>query len=181
MGSSSFNVVWLTGMSGSGKSTLAEYIKKNYKVCIVDGDDVRDKDIEKLGFGREDVLKNNVRIANFCLELKSKGFNLVLVPVISPYEEVRSKVREILEPNLCLVYIKVGIDVLRERDTKGLYAAADNKMINNLIGYSDTNPYDEPNNAEIVIDTSNETLSNSKSGLICYLEEHINKKNITTS
>ena len=73
------------------------------------------------------------------------------------------------------------IDVLRERDTKGLYAAADNKMINNLIGYSDTNPYDEPNNAEIVIDTSNETLSNSKSGLICYLEEHINKKNITTS
>ena len=54
-------------------------------------------------------------------------------------------------------------------------------MINNLIGYSDTNPYDEPNNAEIVIDTSNETLSNSKSGLLCYLEEHINKKNITTS
>jgi len=64
-------VVWLTGMSGSGKSTLASSIKgffsrKNYKIYVVDGDEVRDKDCDKLGFGYEDVMKNNIRIANLC-------------------------------------------------------------------------------------------------------------------
>ena len=71
-----FNIVWLTGMSGSGKSTLAEYIKdiyqkENYSVRIIDGDDIRDRDIEKLGFDRKDVEVNNLRIAkpNFSISL----------------------------------------------------------------------------------------------------------------
>jgi adenylylsulfate kinase-like enzyme len=147
-------------MSGSGKSTLATYIedfckKRQYKVYIVDGDEVRDKDVEKLGFDREDVLKNNLRIAKLCLSLKDEGFNIVLVPVISPYEEIRGKVRLILEPNLHLVYVKADIDSLKKRDTKGLYAASDNGLINDLIGYSEVNPYDEPSNAELTIETGN--------------------------
>ena len=175
----SFDILWLTRMSGSGKSTLAYYIedfckKKKLKVCTIDGDDIRDKDVEKLGFGYKDVLKNNLRIAEFCLDLKNKGFNIVLVPVISPYEEIRNKVRSILEPNLHLVYVKADIDSLKKRDTKGLYAAADKGEINDLIGYSEINPYDEPNNAEIVVDTSlGVSLELSKGKILNYMEKQI--------
>jgi adenylylsulfate kinase len=166
-------------MSGSGKSTLASYIEdfciqKKFKVYTIDGDEVRDKDVEKLGFGREDVLKNNLRIAELCLDLKDKGFNIVLVPVISPYKEIRSRVRLMLNPDLHLVYVKTDIDILKKRDTKGLYAAADKGVINDLIGYSDINPYDEPDNAEIVVDTSLETsLEVSKNRILSYIEEQI--------
>ena len=175
----SFNVVWLTGMSGSGKSTLASHIeifcKKNkFKVYTIDGDKVRDKDMEKLGFGYKDVLKNNLRIAELCLDLKEKGFNLILVPVISPYEEIRDRIRLILEPNLHLVYVKADIDSLKRRDTKGLYAAADKGIIDNLIGYSKTNPYDEPNDAEVVVDTSiGKSLKSSKNKILSYIEERV--------
>ena len=165
-------------MSGSGKSTLATYIedfckKRQYKVYIVDGDEVRDKDVEKLGFDREDVLKNNLRIAKLCLSLKDEGFNIVLVPVISPYEEIRNKVRSLLGQNLHLVYVKTDIDTLKKRDTKGLYAAADKGVINDLIGYSDVNPYDEPDNAEIVIDTGRTTFDQSRDKLLNYIEKFV--------
>ncbi len=178
-----FNVVWLTGMSGSGKSTLALYIenffKKNkYKVYLIDGDEIRDKDVKKLGFGRKDVLRNNLRIAELCLNLKDQGVNLVLVPVISPYKEVRRKVRSILGSSLHLVYVKTSIETLKERDTKGLYAAADKGVINNLIGYSDVNPYDEPNDSEIIIDTNRPSSSEaSKDQLLSYIKDHIYIKN----
>jgi len=175
---SKFNIVWLTGMSGSGKSTLAEsvkdvYQKDGYSVRIIDGDDIRDKDIKKLGFGRKDVEENNLRIAKLCLELKD-DYNLIIVPVISPYEEIRRKVRIILEPYLHLIYVKADTATLKKRDTKGLYAAADKGIINNLIGYSKTNPYDKPNNAEITIDTGfNNPLEKSKNKLLDYIEEKI--------
>ncbi len=175
----SFNVLWLTGMSGAGKSTLASYIedfckKKKFKVYTIDGDEVRDKDVKKLGFDYKDVLKNNLRIAELCLDLKDRGFNIVLVPVISPYGEIRKKVRSILEPYLHLVYVRADIDSLKRRDTKGLYAAADNGVINDLIGYSEINPYDEPNNAEIVVDTSQKiSLEASKNRVLSYIEDRI--------
>ena len=170
-------------MSGSGKSTLASYVedfckKKQFKIYTIDGDEVRDKDVEKLGFGRKDVLKNNLRIAKLCLDLKDKGFNIVLVPVISPYKEIRSEVRSILEPYLHLVYVKADINILKKRDTKGLYAAADKGVINNLIGYSDVNPYDEPNDSEIIIDTNRPSSSEaSKDQLLSYIKDHIYIKN----
>ena len=166
-------------MSGSGKSTLASYIesfckKKKFKVYTIDGDKVRDKDMEKLGFGYKDVLKNNLRIAELCLDLKDRGFNVVLVPVISPYEEIRNKIRSILEPNLHLVYVKADIDSLKKRDTKGLYAASDKGDINDLIGSSEIHPYDEPRNAEIIVDTGmGKSLESSKNKVLNYIEKHI--------
>jgi len=175
----SFNVIWLTGMSGSGKSTLASSVERfckqnKFKVYTIDGDEVRDNDVEKLGFGYKDVLKNNLRIAELCLDLKDKGFNLVLVPVISPYEEIRNKVRSILEPHLHLVYVKADIDSLKKRDTKGLYALADKGVINNLIGYSEINPYDEPENANITIHTNNKVpIDKSRNKLLNYMEQFV--------
>jgi len=169
---SKFNIVWLTGMSGSGKSTLAEYIKdtyqkEGYSVRIIDGDDIRDRDVEKLGFGRKDVEVNNLRIAKLCLESKDSGFDLILVPVISPYDEVRKKTRSLLEPYYHLVYVEADIDSLKKRDTKGLYKAADQGLINNLIGYSEINPYDKPSDADFVVNTDNNTLlDDSKQSLL---------------
>ena len=166
-------------MSGSGKSTLAEYIKNTYQsegytVRIIDGDDIRDRDVEKLGFGRKDVEVNNLRIAKLCLESKDSGFDLILVPVISPYDEVRKKTRSLLEPYYHLVYVEADIDSLKKRDTKGLYKAADQGLINDLIGYSEINPYDKPSDADFVVNTNNNTLLNdSEQSLLGFV------KNIT--
>ena len=143
-------------MSGSGKTSLASelesIVSRNYKISIVDGDNVRDGDITKLGFGYEDVLINNSRIANYCDEIRS-DYDLVLVPVISPYNDIRLKIRKMLEPNFHLIYLNSDIESLRNRDTKGLYLDSDNGLISDLIGYSKTNPYEIPENAELVIDT----------------------------
>ena len=163
-------------MSGSGKSTLAEYIKNTYQnegytVRIIDGDDIRDRDVEKLGFGRKDVEVNNLRIAKLCLESKDNGFDLILVPVISPYDEVRKRTRSLLEPYYHLVYVEADIDSLKKRDTKGLYKAADQGLINDLIGYSEINPYDKPSDADFVINTNNNTLLNdSKQSLLGFVK-----------
>ena len=167
-------------MSGSGKSTLAEYIKdtyqkEGYRVCIIDGDDIRDKDIGKLGFGRQDVEVNNFRIAKLCLELKDSGFDLILVPVISPYDEVRNKTRSLLEPYYHLVYVEADIDILKKRDTKGLYKAADQGLINDLIGYSEINPYDDPSEADFVVNTNNQNfLNDSKQSLLNFVKSVTN-------
>ena len=163
-------------MSGSGKSTLAEYIKNTYQsegytVRIIDGDDIRDRDVEKLGFGLKDVEVNNLRIAKLCLDSKDSEFDLILVPVISPYDEVRKRTRSLLEPYYHLVYVETDIDSLKKRDTKGLYKAADQGLINNLIGYSEINPYDKPSDADFVINTNNNTLLNdSKQSLLGFVK-----------
>ena len=163
-------------MSGSGKSSLAEYIKdtyqkEGYSVRIIDGDDIRDRDVEKLGFGLKDVEVNNLRIAKLCLESKDSGFDLILVPVISPYDEVRKRIRSFLEPYYHLVYVEADIDSLKKRDTKGLYKAADQGLISDLIGYSEINPYDKPSDADFVVNTDNNTLlDNSKQSLLGFVK-----------
>jgi len=172
------HIIWLTGMSGSGKSTLSYELKslllqKDYKVYILDGDEIRGKDTVKLNYGYNDVKKNNLRVADLCNEFR-KEYDIVIVPVISPYESVRQEVRSKLEPNFHLVYLKSDIKSLRSRDPKGLYLAADKGLINNLIGYSKINPYDEPNNAEVVIETGcHVTISNSRKQLFDYVNKFL--------
>jgi adenylylsulfate kinase len=164
-------------MSGSGKSTLASYAKQiceenGYNTRIIDGDDVRDRDEKKLGFGYDDVLVNNLRIATFCLDLRKKNVEVVIVPVISPYEKVRIKVKDLLGHFLHLVYVKADIESLKERDTKGLYFAADCGDIDDLIGYSDTNPYEDPLEPSVVIEAGNNTtLDESKKKLFEYVSK----------
>jgi len=168
-------IVWLTGMSGAGKTTLSLEVllslqKKGYKVRIVDGDDVRNKYKKRLGFSREDVMTNNMYIVQMCKELR-EAVDLIIVPVISPFFEVRDKVRECLEPNFHLVYLKVDIECLKVRDTKGLYLAADKGEVTNLIGYSESTPYEEPKDAEVTINTSGESeLYESKRILMDYIK-----------
>ena len=170
-------IIWLTGMSGSGKSTLSARLKKQlqnkgYSVQIIDGDSIRDDYTTKLGFGRQDVLTNNLNIAQKCLELRN-NCDVILVPVISPYQEVRREVRKLLNPNFHLIYLTTTLENLKKRDTKGLYAEADSGVINDLIGYSNTTPYEAPDDAELTIDTTNQkTITESTTQLVNYIENH---------
>jgi len=167
-------IIWFTGMSGSGKSTLSIELKKKlhsngYKVQIIDGDTIRDNYTTKLGFSRHDVLTNNLNIAQKCLELRN-NCDVILVPVISPYQTARIAVRKLLTPNFHLIYLKASLDSLKERDPKGLYALAGCGEMTDLIGYSQTTPYEAPDNAALTLDTSNQnTLCESTLKLFDYV------------
>jgi len=155
------NIFWCTGMSGVGKSTLVEYtsnilVEQGYTVMILDGDAVREKYKVKLGFGREDVKKNNFYVAKLCEEFRD-NYDVIMVPIISPIDNVRRKIKSILSPNYNLVYICADIKSLKKRDKKGLYKKSDNGEINDLIGYSDTNPYEIPEDYDLIIDTTQES------------------------
>jgi adenylylsulfate kinase len=150
-------IIWLTGMSGSGKTTHSKYLdtffqERGYFVRVLDGDAIRNNDKKQLGFGFQDVRSNNLRIASLCNDNRDK-LDVIIVPVISPYDKIRKEVRKLLSPMFHLIYLKASIEALRYRDTKGLYAAADRGEIKDLIGYSKYNPYEIPTDAEIVINT----------------------------
>jgi adenylylsulfate kinase-like enzyme len=167
-------------MSGSGKSTLSEYVKNiyqkdGYNVRIIDGDEIRNKEAKKLGFSRKDVRINNLRIAKLCLQLKNSGIDLILVSVISPYNEIRKDVKLLLEPYYHLVYIEANINSLKDRDPKGLYNAADQGEIKDLVGYSDINPYEKPSDANFIVNTDSKiSLSVSKESLLKFIKSITN-------
>ena len=168
-------VLWFTGLSGSGKTTLAfklkdELQKKGLKVAIFDGDSIRDKINKKLGFSKEDIWKNNELIAHLVVENIPK-FDVILVPVISPYREHRAKVREIIGDVFNEVYIKATLEECIKRDTKGLYKKAINGEIDNLIGFAETSPYEPPLTPDLLIDTENLTIQESLSRLIDFVFE----------
>ena len=169
------SIFWCTGMSGVGKTTLADYakvklIKNGVTTLIIDGDMVREKYDNKLGFGRKDVELNNLNVAKLC-KIERRNYNVIIVPIISPIDIVRKKVRSILSPDYHLIYIFAEIMTLRNRDTKGLYKKADDGELTDLIGYSDSNPYDIPEeydfvNAEGVGGIKGNIISNYKRFLI---------------
>jgi len=155
------NIFWCTGMSGSGKSTLAEHARvvlKNhgFTALILDGDAIREKYDVKLGFGREDVEKNNLNVARIC-ENERLHYDAIIVPIISPIDIVRCRVRRILSPGYNLIYVSADMESLKERDPKGLYKAADSGKITDLIGYSRNAPYDKPTDVDLLIDAGNHT------------------------
>ncbi len=167
-------IIWCTGMSGVGKSTLAEHAKaaieqRGEEVLILDGDVIRDNYHVKLGFGRDDVRKNNLNVAEICLTERSR-YDLIIVPIISPIDTVRRELRRRLSPDFHLVYVHASVGALRERDPKGLYGKADSGEICDLIGYSESNPYDTPTDYELMIDTSDpSTLERSKGRFLAYV------------
>ena len=175
------SIIWLTGMSGSGKTThsnyLGSYFKKHgYSVKVLDGDAIRQNNNKQLGFSYKDVQTNNLRIASLCIEYRNEC-DILIVPVISPYDKIRKEVRNLLSPMFHLIFLKAGIESLRSRDTKGLYAAADRGEITDLIGYSKCNPYEIPTDAEIVINTGvGSTLEESRQILSEYITRSIIKK-----
>jgi adenylylsulfate kinase len=164
-------VLWFTGLPGAGKTTLAEQIKsilanKGRKVEVLDGDEIRKGLSRDLGFSREDREKHNERVI-FVAKLLSRNGVVTLVPLISPYREVRTKARREIA-DFIEVYVRCPIDVLKVRDPKGLYRKALAGEITNLTGIQD--PYEEPLSPEIVIDTDILTVEESVGEIMSYLK-----------
>jgi adenylyl-sulfate kinase len=164
--------IWFTGLSGAGKSTLAEALQpalraRGHKVEILDGDVVRTNLSKGLGFSKEDRDTNILRIG-FVAHLLSRNGVAVITAAISPYRDIRDQNRGLIG-EFVEVYAKCSIEELTRRDVKGLYEKALRGEIQNFTGISD--PYEEPLNPEVVVDTEMETVEESLNKILSYLEE----------
>ncbi|HEY7416507.1 MAG TPA: adenylyl-sulfate kinase [Ktedonobacteraceae bacterium] len=164
--------IWFTGLSGAGKSTLSEAIEQRLKqhgrnVEILDGDIVRTHLSKGLGFSREDRDTNIKRIAFVCSLLSRNGVACISA-AIAPYREARAWARREVG-NFVEVYVKCPLEVCRQRDVKGLYKLVDEGKITNFTGVDD--PYEEPDNPELVVETDKETIEESVNRIFAKLVE----------
>ena len=165
-------VIWFTGMSGAGKSTIAEQLgpilkARGCKVEMLDGDIVRTHLSKGLGFSKEDR-DENIRRIGFVAHLLQRNGVVVICSAISPYRAIRDENRALIG-DFIEVFAKCPLDVLEERDVKGLYAKARAGEIPNFTGVSD--PYEEPLKPEVVVETDSETLEQSTANVIAKLED----------
>lgn len=142
-------VIWLTGLSASGKSTIARAVEarlvaQNIPVEVLDGDIIREKFSRGLGYSKPDR-DENVRRAGYVASLLARHGVVVLVALISPYRDTRTRVREELESagiRFIEVFVNAPLDVCERRDPKGLYRKARRGEIPSFTGLAD--PYEPP-------------------------------------
>jgi sulfate adenylyltransferase/3'-phosphoadenosine 5'-phosphosulfate synthase len=164
--------IWFTGLSGAGKSTLALRLEmvltgRGRKVEILDGDVVRTNLSKGLGFSKEDRDTNILRIA-FVAGLLSRNGVVAITAAISPYRDIREQARQQIG-DFVEVYVRCSINELSRRDVKGLYARALRGEIANFTGVSD--PYEEPLNSAVIVDSETETVEESLAKIVGRLEE----------
>ena len=149
-------ILWFTGLSGSGKSTLAHSVEEklhqmNCKTFVFDGDNVRQGLCGDLTFSDDDR-KENLRRIGEMTKLFLEAGTISLTAFISPFKEDRDKIRAMVpEGDFIEIYCRCPISKCEERDVKGLYKKARAGEIPHFTGIS--SPYEEPEKAEIVIDT----------------------------
>ena len=165
-------ILWFTGLSGAGKSTLAEAItpqlrERGCKVEVLDGDEVRENLSKGLGFSKEDR-DTNIRRIGYVANLLARNGVCSITAAISPYRDVRQEVRGMAQ-NFVEVYVEAPLDVVEERDTKGLYKKARAGIIKNFTGISD--PYEAPEKHEVVVHTGNESIEESTEKIRDYFVE----------
>src|SRR5882672_432871 len=163
--------VWFTGMPGAGKTTSASLLEQRLRalgasVEMLDGDVVRTRLSKGLGFSKEDR-DENIRRIGFVCELLSRNGVIAIAAAISPYRAVREEVRGRIE-NFVEVYVECPIEVLAERDVKGLYKRALAGEIANFTGISD--PYEPPAAPEVTVNSSQETPEESVDRIWATLE-----------
>ena len=164
--------LWFTGLSGAGKSTIAERVyhhleETGRKVEILDGDVIRTNLSKGLGFSKEDR-DTNIRRIGFVSKLLSRNGTVAIVAAISPYREVRDEVRQEIG-DFVEVYVECSLEELVRRDVKGLYEKAIRGEIKNFTGVSD--PYEEPLNPAVVVNTQYESVEESVSKVLAKLRE----------
>jgi len=165
--------IWFTGLSGSGKSTTAEILtslllERGRQVTLLDGDVVRTHLSKGLGFSPEDRDTNILRIGFVAGEIARHG-GTVICAAISPYRATRNEVRKMVgDEHFIEVFVDTPIEVCEERDVKGLYARARRGQITGFTGVDD--PYEEPVNPEITLNTvKSDAISNARK-IADYLE-----------
>lgn len=168
--------IWLTGLPSAGKTTIAYELAATLRdagrrVEVLDGDEIREFLSAGLGFSREDRHTNVQRIG-FVAELLASNGVQVLVPVIAPYEDSREAVRKRHQSEgtpYVEVHVATPVDVCSVRDVKGLYAKQAAGEISGLTGVDD--PYDEPRNPDLRIESQNQTVQESAAQLYALLTE----------
>ncbi|MGH2784717.1 MAG: bifunctional sulfate adenylyltransferase/adenylylsulfate kinase [Actinomycetota bacterium] len=167
--------VFFTGLSGSGKSTIANALFVKFlelggrPVTMLDGDLVRKNLSSELGFSREHRDINIRRIGYVASEITKNGGIAICAP-IAPYDSIRKEVREMVEPlgGFMLIHVATPLEICEQRDRKGLYAKARAGILKEFTGISD--PYEEPVDADITIDTTELTPEEAAQQIILHLE-----------
>lgn len=165
-------VIWLTGLPGSGKTTIAKRIEKYFRkkkipVQILDGDSVRKNISKGLGFSKKDREENARRVTDLASKLAKNGMN-VIVALVSPYRKIRISARRKF-PKFLKVYVKCSAKECARRDKRELYKKAIRGELKNFTGISD--PYEEPQKPDVVLDTEKKSLEQNEKIIIGYLEK----------
>jgi bifunctional enzyme CysN/CysC len=166
-------VLWFTGLSGAGKSTIASLVEKKLfdlgrHTYTLDGDNVRHGLNKDLGFTDADRVENIRRIAETARLMTDAGL-IVLVSFISPFRAEREMARQLMgEDSFVEIYINTPLGIVEARDVKGLYAKARRGEIKNFTGID--SEYQEPANADIVVDTTRQDAQQATMKIIDYLK-----------
>ena len=166
-------VIWFTGLSGSGKSTLAHSVEeilfsKGCRTYVLDGDNVRHGLTSNLGFSNEDR-KENIRRIGEVTKLMMEAGLIIMTAFISPFREDRIAVRNLIsDGDFIEIYCKASLETCEARDLKGLYKRARLGEIKNYTGIN--SPYEIPDNPELIIDIDKESLEESVSKIVSFLQ-----------
>ena len=167
--------IFFSGLSGSGKSTIANVLMTKFlevggrPVTMLDGDLVRKHLSSELGFSKEHRDINIRRIGYVASEITKNGGIAICAP-IAPYDATRKEIRSMIDPlgGFILVHLSTSVDVCEGRDRKGLYAKARAGILKEFTGISD--PYEEPTDAEVRINTAELSAQEAAQEIILHLE-----------
>lgn len=161
-------VLWMTGLPCAGKTTIARKLQEFVpNLAILDGDELREW-LSPKDFSKEGRNEHNRKVA-FLAKLLLKHNVPVSVSLISPYKENRESAREIIgQENFVETYVKCSLDICEDRDVKGMYKKARNNEIKGFTGIDD--PYDVPENPELIIETGEKSLDDSVEQILTYLK-----------
>ncbi len=167
--------IFFSGLSGSGKSTIANVLMTKFlevggrPVTMLDGDLVRKHLSSELGFSKEHRDINIRRIGYVASEITKNGGIAICAP-IAPYDATRKEIRSMIEPlgGFILVHLSTSVDVCEGRDRKGLYAKARAGILKEFTGISD--PYEEPADAEVRINTAELSAQEAAQEIVLHLE-----------
>jgi len=167
-----FNL-WFTGLPLSGKTTIANLVYEKLQKYDIPLERIDSKDIRELipgiGYSREERNRHMHRIGHLIKTLQNNSISTV-ASFVSPYRESRKAIREMVKNNI-VVYVKADIETCKERDYKGVYAKAINGELQNFSGINDV--YEEPQHAEIIIDTKIMSAEEASDEIIKYIRKHM--------
>jgi len=161
-------VLWTTGLPSSGKTTIIRKLTEHIQnLAVLDGDELREW-LSPKDFSREGRNEHNRKVANLAKMLLDHNVP-VGVSLISPYLENRETAKKIIGDNKFFeLYVKCSLEKCEERDVKGLYKKARDNEIKNFTGVND--PYEEPPNPDVEINTQEYTVEESVSKILDFLK-----------
>lgn len=164
--------IWFTGLPCCGKTTIANQVavilkQRSYLVEQLDGDIIRQNFSSDLSFSKKDR-DENIKRATFLAKMLSRNNIVVLASFVSPYRKQRRRARKEIK-NFVEVYVRCPVKICMKRDVKGMYKKALEGKIQHFTGVDD--PYEEPENPELIVDTDIESVQESVEKVLQKIEE----------